>query len=203
MIFAFEGAKMRRPIPISSARVDELVAFRETKWTGFEFQRFLCIWLRVECGQTPAQIAETLGWHLNTVRATQQDFAHRGIEAIQEKSRGGRHNASMTVEEEAAFLNGFTERDGEGSLLVVAEVRRALETHLGKPIADSTIYRLLARHGWRKVVPRTFHPKQDPEAAQAFKKGVTRSTCKRPRKGPPPKASRRRSGFRTRRESAG
>ena len=89
---------MRPPIPISQARKDELAAFRKTKWSGFEFQRFLCVWLRVERAQTPEQIATTLGWHVNTVRATQQDFAHHGIEALGEKPRGGRFHAAMTPE---------------------------------------------------------------------------------------------------------
>ena len=78
---------MRPPIPISQARKDELVAFRKAKWSGFEFQRFLCVWLRVERAQTPEQIATTLGWHVNTVRATQQDFARHGPE--QDQTRPG------------------------------------------------------------------------------------------------------------------
>jgi hypothetical protein len=34
----------------------------------------------------------------------------------------------------------------------------------------STTYRLLARHGWRKVQPDTKHPKSDPAAQDEFKK---------------------------------
>jgi hypothetical protein len=37
-------------------------------------------------------------------------------------------------------------------------------------VARSTIYRLLGRHGWRKVVPRPRHPKTDLAAQSAFKK---------------------------------
>ena len=181
---------MRPPIPISQARKDELVAFRKAKWSGFEFQRFLCVWLRVERAQTPEQIATTLGWHVNTVRATQQDFARHGVEALGEKPRGGRFHAAMSLEEEIEFLSGFADRAGEGSLLVVREVRQALEDRLGRKVAESTVYRLLARHGWRKIVPRPFHPKRDPEAAEAFKKGATPRGSRPRRKGPPPKASR-------------
>ena len=181
---------MRPPIPISQARIEELVGFRKAKWSGFEFQRFLCIWLRVERAQTPEQIATTLGWHVNTVRATQQDFARSGIEALKEKPRGGRFHAAMTLPEEAEFLSGFASRAGEGSILVVREVWQALEGRLGRKVAESTVYRLLARHGWRKIVPRPFHPKRDPEKAEAFKKGATHSGSRPQRKGPPPKASR-------------
>jgi hypothetical protein len=34
----------------------------------------------------------------------------------------------------------------------------------------STTYRLLARHGWRKVQPDTKHPKSDPALQDEFKK---------------------------------
>jgi transposase len=181
---------MRPPNPITQARKDELAAFRKTKWSGLEFQRFLCVWLRVEREQTPKQIAKTLGWHVNTVRFTQQEFVRYGVEALREKSRGGRFHAAMTVEEEAEFLDEFAKRAGEGSILVVSEIRLALESRLGRKVAESTVYRLLARHGWRKVVPRPFHPKRDPEAAEAFKKGATLSKSGLQQKKPRHTASR-------------
>ncbi|MBK9990084.1 MAG: winged helix-turn-helix domain-containing protein [Verrucomicrobia bacterium] len=30
----------------------------------------------------------------------------------------------------------------------------------GHPVAPSTVYRLLAKAGWRKIVPRPSHPKR-------------------------------------------
>src|SRR5580704_5911495 len=36
--------------------------------------------------------------------------------------------------------------------------------------SKSTIYNLLARHGWRKLMPRPFHPRRDIAAQNAFKK---------------------------------
>jgi hypothetical protein len=43
-------------------------------------------------------------------------------------------------------------------------------------VARSTVYRLLDRHGWRKVTPRPRHPKADPAAQAAFKPKFPRST---------------------------
>jgi hypothetical protein len=49
--------------------------------------------------------------------------------------------------------------------LVISPVRAALAERLGrKKVAASVVYRLLARHGWRKVAPDTRHPKSDPAA---------------------------------------
>ena len=79
---------------------------------------------------------------------------------------------------------------GAGSILVVAEVHQALEQQLGRKIAESTVYRILHRHGWRKLVPRPFHPKRKPEAAEAFKKGASQKSSDKPKRTPQPKDSR-------------
>jgi hypothetical protein len=38
--------------------------------------------------------------------------------------------------------------------------------------SNSTVYNLLTRHGWRKLMPRPFHPKRDIAAQNAFKKTI-------------------------------
>jgi hypothetical protein len=39
-------------------------------------------------------------------------------------------------------------------MLIVAPLRAALAQRLGRPVTHSVVYRLLARHGWRKVATR-------------------------------------------------
>jgi Winged helix-turn helix len=46
----------------------------------------------------------------------------------------------------------------------------AYEQAIGHSTSNSTIYNLLARHGWRKLMPRPFHPNRDIPAQDAFKK---------------------------------
>ena len=58
----------------------------------------------------------------------------------------------------------------------VTELQQAYRDGVGKEVARSTIYRLLQRHGWRKVVPRPRHPKADIAAQAAFKKTAPRGT---------------------------
>jgi hypothetical protein len=47
-------------------------------------------------------------------------------------------------------------------------------------VASSTVYRILARHGWRKVAPDTCHPKHDAEAQAEFKKNSPKRWRKLP-----------------------
>ena len=48
--------------------------------------------------------------------------------------------------------------------------RSALAERVGHPVKASVLWRLLARHGWRKVAPDTRHPKNDPRIMKAWKK---------------------------------
>ncbi|NNK97058.1 MAG: winged helix-turn-helix domain-containing protein, partial [Desulfobacterales bacterium] len=72
--------------------------------------------------------------------------------------------------EEQAFLEPWVAKAETGGVLVVPPIHKALEEKIGRKVPASTIYRLLARHGWRKVTPDTCHPKKDAEAQETFKK---------------------------------
>ena len=77
---------------------------------------------------------------------------------------------ALTPEAERAFLQPWLERAGSGAVVVVSPLRAALAQQLGQPVKPSVIYRLLARHGWRKVAPDTRHPKSQTEVQEAWKK---------------------------------
>jgi transposase len=53
---------------------------------------------------------------------------------------------------------------------VVNEVKAVYEEAVGRSVPKSTVYRMLARHGWRKIAPRPCHPKADPQKMEAFEK---------------------------------
>lgn len=83
---------------------------------------------------------------------------------------GGRRRQNMSPEEEQAFLAPFFSEAERGGVLVVAPIKAAYEKAIARSVPDSTVYRLLARHGWRKLAPRPQHPKGDPERREAWKK---------------------------------
>ncbi len=55
-------------------------------------------------------------------------------------------------------------------LTTTREIQQAYEQKVGHDVHETTIYRLIARHGWRKLLPHSRHPKADKEAQEAFKK---------------------------------
>ena len=90
------------------------------------------------------------------------------------QDRAAQLDEEKVLEEEEQFLAPFFARAEEGELTTTAEIWRAFESRIGHKVDDSTIYRLLNRHGWRKLMPRPRHPKADPQAQEQFKKTLQR-----------------------------
>ena len=132
-------------------------------------QRIQMVLLR-ESGMTQRSIAEAMGVSLSTVNRAHMAFDHGGIQALKPKPIGGRQRENMTLAEEKALLRRFAKAAGDGEMLNIHELKAAYQAAIGHATSNSTIYNLLVRHGWRKLMPRPFHPKRDLAAQHAFKK---------------------------------
>jgi transposase len=97
-------------------------------------------------------------------------YQKTGEAALLVSTRGGRHRENLSLEEEKELLGPFFEKSKAGGILIVKEIKLAYEGKVGGKVPKSTIYRMLARHGWRKVSPRPHHPKADPVKQEEFKK---------------------------------
>ena len=135
-----------------------------------QYQRIQCVLIRATLGSSATQIAQLLGWSTATVHVIHSRWAKEGDALFELSGRGGRHHQHLSAEDETQLLAPFIARAQAGGMLKVAEIQHAYEREVGKTVAPSTIYRLLDRHGWRKVVPRPRHPKADVAAQAAFKK---------------------------------
>jgi transposase len=122
-------------------------------------------------GTTLEQTASLLGVGRASVHRLQQQLRQRLLTpSLPSKKWGGRRRALLSWEKEQAFLAPWVEPARQAGVLVVSPLRAALAEKLGRKIAPSVVYRLLARHGWRKVAPDTRHPKSDPAAQAEWKK---------------------------------
>lgn len=83
---------------------------------------------------------------------------------------GGRKRQNMSLKEECEFLAPFFEQAATGGVLVVGQIKAALDKRLGREVALASAYNLLHRHGWRKLAPDKRHPQSDPVAQQEWKK---------------------------------
>ena len=71
------------------------------------------------------------------------------------------------------MLARFAKAAGAGETLNIHDLKATYETAVGHATSNSTVYNLLGRHGWRKLMPRPFHPKRDIAAQNAFKKTIS------------------------------
>jgi transposase len=134
-------------------------------------RRIQMILLRESEMAQPA-IADAMGVSLSTVNRAHMAYDHGGIKALKPKPSGGRKRENMTLPEEKTLLRHFAKAAGAGEMLNIHDLKAAYEKAIGHATSNSTVYNLLARHGWRKLMPRPFHPKRDIAAQNAFKKTI-------------------------------
>jgi transposase len=115
------------------------------------------------------KIGEMTLYSESRVWAIHADYRKNGLSSLFD-ARGGRYREYMTLAEEIEFLAPFIEKGQTGALTVAGEVKQAYEAKIGKGVAESTIYRLLERHEFRKIVPYKRHKKANTEEQEAFKK---------------------------------
>jgi len=97
-------------------------------------------------------------------------YASGGIEALLPKPRPGRPT-QISIEEEEKLLAGFEAKAAAGQVVEVSDIKAAYQEKVGHRIGNDQIYRVLKRHEWRKVKPRSRHPKKASlEAIEASKK---------------------------------
>lgn len=137
-------------------------------------QRWLVIYTALLDPRPAEEISRQLGVSRAFVAKVTSLYKRFGPQGLETVGQGGRRNEYLSKDEEVAFLKPFIERAARGEIVTAKTIQQAFEQRIGHTVDDSTIYRLLQRHQWRKVMPRPRHPEADPDAQEAFKKTSVR-----------------------------
>lgn len=143
-------------------------AYRASKDTR-EKIRLLCLRLRIERAYSARQIADIADCSEGLVKKVIGNYVREGLNGVMCGTYGGNHR-NLSYAEEETLLAPFMAKAEKGQILIVSDIQKAYESKLGRVVPNSTIYRMLDRHNWRKVMPRPRHPKADPEEQEAYKK---------------------------------
>lgn len=174
---------MARPRAVDKKLVAHARTLAARAQTADELRCAQAVLLPALLNATLEQTAAALGVGRATVGRYQAKVRGRLARPAQPAPQwGGRRRAAMSWQQEREFLEPWAAQAAAGSLLVVAPLRAALTQRLGHAVTHSVVYRLLARHGWRKVAPDTRHPKSDPAAQEQWKKNFPK--CWRPASTP-------------------
>ncbi len=135
-----------------------------------DHQRRLAVWL-TQVGPFPARrVAELLGVSIQSVWSWVGTYNRSGPDGLAGPGRGGRRWSFLSFDDEASLLNEMRERAARGEVLTAKTMLPEFNRRLGKTVTLAYVYRVLHRHGWRKLAPRPRHVRADPEAQVAFKK---------------------------------
>lgn len=82
----------------------------------------------------------------------------------------------MSFEEEAAILAPFKVQAEEGQMVEISDIAKAYQEAVDHTVSKTQIYYVLHRHGWRKVMPRSKHPKKASEEVIEASKKLTQKS---------------------------
>jgi transposase len=166
-----EGKMMPKTYHFSEEQVAEVEAAKKKNKDKNVDKRLEALLLRAN-GVKRAEVSVKTGFCKQYITDLTSKYHQKGISAIVENQYIG-NNRNLSFEEEAALLNTFKKAAESGQLVSVSDILAAYEAKIGRSTAKDhgRIYRVLARHGWRKVMPRIKHPnKASDEAIEATKK---------------------------------
>jgi transposase len=125
-------------------------------------------------GKNRKEIAKQTEYTITHVSKIVAKYVDNGISAI----AGNNYHANrrnMSLEEEKTMLEKFKKQAETGQIVEVSAIKKAYEEAIGRSLDNSRgqIYRVLERHGWRKVMPRSKHPKKASEDEVEASKKLT------------------------------
>lgn len=141
-------------------------------------QRWMVIYTAMLVPRPAAEIAAQLGVSRPFVAKIVSLYKRFGPQGLETVGPGGRRNEYLSKDGESTFLAPFIERAAQGQIVTAKVIHHAFEQRVGQKVDESTIYRLLKRHRWRKVLPRPRHPEADLPAQEEFKKTSARRSRK-------------------------
>ena len=155
---------------LTEAEAEELRAAIEGSKKKMDYRRLLIIQAAGSGKQTNGEIAKEYGVSRSHVSHLYTTYRRKGIAGVLTHVAGGNHR-NMSEEAEEALLDKFRARAEKGEMLEVAAIHAAYEEALGRHVSKSVVYSVLSRQKWRKVMPRSRHPKKaSDEAIEAYKK---------------------------------
>ena len=169
---------------ISEAEYEAIKAAEKAAKGKKESRRLRVLMMRYE-GYSASETAKILGINRSSVYLQYNRYKAEGLEEFTRNKYAGNHHA-LTEAQEKEILERFEKAAEAGQVVTAQDIKRAFDEVRGKDTGRGYIYMLLERHGWRKVMPRSKHPKAaNEEACEASKK--LSKVCWMPAKSAPQK----------------
>lgn len=180
---------MRKPTQVKPwLSSDELLVWIRGAADRDSYQKRLAIWLTFIGPFHAHEVAGMLGVSTQAIWLWLGQYNKHGPSALDRQGRGGRRWAFLSFEEEEILLQPFRRRAAQGEIVTAKAMWPEISQTIGREVSLAFVYKLLHRHGWRKLGPRPRHVKSNPEVQDDFKKNSPVSSKNSP------KASRKKLG---------
>ena len=128
-------------------------------------------------GKSNAEISEKTSFNERYITTLMGLYRKQGLEEFI-RIKQTSHRRNMTEAEEAEVLAECEKEAESGRMVTVETIRKRLEERLGRESSHNYVYRVLKRNGWRKVMPRSRHPKAASQEEQDSSKKLKICTPK-------------------------
>jgi transposase len=136
------------------------------------FRRRLMVIQGLLQNYTLHEVGKINGYNQRSVGKILKLFNEKGVDGLRSGYKGG-NNRKLTFSDEAAYLKQAEAEACKGLYPRVAELQAAVEKLSGVKYSQKTFYALLARHKWKKLMPRGRHPKKASEVEIETSKKLT------------------------------
>lgn len=154
----------------SEEQIAEIIKAEKSISKKYETKRIMILRLIAVDKLKTKEVAAIVGYNKATINNIAARYFKEGLESMIGENRKGGNKRYLSEEECEELLKTFEKQAEGGHMLVVADIKKAYEQKIGKEVPSSTIYRMIARQDWRKIMPRSKHPKSKPEEQEAYKK---------------------------------
>ena len=164
---------MPKSYHFSEDQIEELNKARKLNKNKAVEKRLKILLLRAQ-GVKRKEIVESESISINHITKLTYLYQTKGITGVTKSNYGGNHR-NMSYEDECKLLEPFIKASEAGKIVEVSAILRAYEENLGRTLEkdNGQIYRVLHRHNWRKVMPRSQHPKKSSDEVIETSKKLT------------------------------
>jgi hypothetical protein len=167
-----DGEKMMGKVSCAAPHLslDEAKGKLRTSGDFWLHQKWSVIYTALVDPRPAATIALHLGVSVPFVHKIISLYKRFGPAVLETPGSGGRRHPYLPMDEAQPCIAPVLQRAATGEMATIRVIKSAFEAYVHHAVHKTTIYRLLSRHGWRKMAPRARHPAATPDRQDAFKK---------------------------------
>ena len=135
-----------------------------------DFKRWQVLYMVKSYDVDADYISDITGYSKANIYAIVQQHNNPNKKEVSIQARGGRRRSFMSIEEEKAFMQNLEGKALLGQILSYLDIKKLVETNVGRVVSDDFIWDLFKRNGWTKHSPRPHHPKKNHTMQEEFKK---------------------------------